>query len=194
MGPISSGLGEIYQFEVKAEPMCAPGEPDGVVLAGVPPDDGRARQRANGTLPYPHGAANDPRLVRQLSAPFGAGDRRGELLRRAAQDLPGDPRCPDSVDLLRAVGGRRASRPSEASNRNGGRRLHRPPAASSTSIRGEATRRGRWRISATVVLAHDAERHAGLPSRDVGRGRARAHDPPGRGDPRRPRAKRSSAS
>src|SRR5262245_4509733 len=28
MGPISSGLGEIYQFEVKGEPMCRPGEPD----------------------------------------------------------------------------------------------------------------------------------------------------------------------
>ena len=28
MGPISTGLGEIYQFEVKGEPMCAPGGPD----------------------------------------------------------------------------------------------------------------------------------------------------------------------
>ena len=28
MGPISSGLGEIYQFEVRGEPMCAPDEPD----------------------------------------------------------------------------------------------------------------------------------------------------------------------
>ncbi len=28
MGPISTGLGEIYQFEVKGEPRCAPGEPD----------------------------------------------------------------------------------------------------------------------------------------------------------------------
>ncbi len=28
MGPISSGLGEIYQFEVKGEPACAPGGPD----------------------------------------------------------------------------------------------------------------------------------------------------------------------
>lgn len=28
MGPISSGLGEIYQFEVRGEPMCAPGGPD----------------------------------------------------------------------------------------------------------------------------------------------------------------------
>lgn len=28
MGPISTGLGEIYQFEVKGEPMCAAGEPD----------------------------------------------------------------------------------------------------------------------------------------------------------------------
>ena len=28
MGPISSGLGEIYQFEVKGEPMCRPGGPD----------------------------------------------------------------------------------------------------------------------------------------------------------------------
>jgi len=28
MGPISSGLGEIYQFELKGEPMCPPGEPD----------------------------------------------------------------------------------------------------------------------------------------------------------------------
>ncbi|MCA9666627.1 MAG: efflux RND transporter permease subunit [Myxococcales bacterium] len=28
MGPISTGLGEIYQFEVKGEPMCKPGEPD----------------------------------------------------------------------------------------------------------------------------------------------------------------------
>ena len=28
MGPISSGLGEIYQFEVKGEPACAPGEQD----------------------------------------------------------------------------------------------------------------------------------------------------------------------
>ncbi len=30
MGPISTGLGEIYQFEVRGEPMCQP---------GVPPDD-----------------------------------------------------------------------------------------------------------------------------------------------------------
>ena len=28
MGPISTGLGEIYQFEVRGEPMCAAGEPD----------------------------------------------------------------------------------------------------------------------------------------------------------------------
>lgn len=28
LGPISTGLGEIYQFEVKGEPMCAVGEPD----------------------------------------------------------------------------------------------------------------------------------------------------------------------
>jgi cobalt-zinc-cadmium resistance protein CzcA len=28
MGPISSGLGEIYQFEVKGEPMCGEGQPD----------------------------------------------------------------------------------------------------------------------------------------------------------------------
>jgi len=28
MGPISTGLGEIYQFEVRGEPECAPGEPD----------------------------------------------------------------------------------------------------------------------------------------------------------------------
>ncbi len=28
IGPISTGLGEIYQFEVKGEPACAPGEPD----------------------------------------------------------------------------------------------------------------------------------------------------------------------
>jgi len=28
LGPISSGLGEIYQFEVRGEPMCASGEPD----------------------------------------------------------------------------------------------------------------------------------------------------------------------
>ena len=28
MGPISTGLGEIYQFEVRGEPMCPPGGPD----------------------------------------------------------------------------------------------------------------------------------------------------------------------
>ena len=28
MGPISSGLGEIYQFEVRGDPSCEPGEPD----------------------------------------------------------------------------------------------------------------------------------------------------------------------
>ncbi len=28
MGPISSGLGEIYQFEVRGEPACEPGQPD----------------------------------------------------------------------------------------------------------------------------------------------------------------------
>lgn len=28
MGPISTGLGEIYQFEVRGEPMCGPQEPD----------------------------------------------------------------------------------------------------------------------------------------------------------------------
>lgn len=28
MGPISTGLGEIYQFEVRGEPMCAPAAPD----------------------------------------------------------------------------------------------------------------------------------------------------------------------
>ncbi|MCA9530652.1 MAG: efflux RND transporter permease subunit [Myxococcales bacterium] len=28
IGPISTGLGEIYQFEVRGEPMCAAGEPD----------------------------------------------------------------------------------------------------------------------------------------------------------------------
>jgi cobalt-zinc-cadmium resistance protein CzcA len=28
MGPISTGLGEIYQFTVQGDPMCAPGEPD----------------------------------------------------------------------------------------------------------------------------------------------------------------------
>ena len=29
MGPISTGLGEIYQFTVQGHPMCPPGEPDG---------------------------------------------------------------------------------------------------------------------------------------------------------------------
>jgi cobalt-zinc-cadmium resistance protein CzcA len=29
MGPISTGLGEIYQFTVQGDPMCPPGEPDG---------------------------------------------------------------------------------------------------------------------------------------------------------------------
>lgn len=28
MGPIATGLGEIYQFEVRGEPMCAPGAAD----------------------------------------------------------------------------------------------------------------------------------------------------------------------
>ncbi|BCW93959.1 MAG: cation transporter [Thermoanaerobaculum sp.] len=28
LAPISTGLGEIYQFEVRGEPMCAPGQPD----------------------------------------------------------------------------------------------------------------------------------------------------------------------
>src|SRR5690606_22492794 len=28
LGPISTGLGEIYQFEVRGEPACAPGQPD----------------------------------------------------------------------------------------------------------------------------------------------------------------------
>ena len=28
MGPISTGLGEIYQFEVRGDPMCKPGQPD----------------------------------------------------------------------------------------------------------------------------------------------------------------------
>jgi heavy metal efflux system protein len=28
MGPVTTGLGEIYQFEVRGEPMCRPGEPD----------------------------------------------------------------------------------------------------------------------------------------------------------------------
>jgi cobalt-zinc-cadmium resistance protein CzcA len=28
MGPISTGLGEIYQFEVKGDPVCKPGQPD----------------------------------------------------------------------------------------------------------------------------------------------------------------------
>ncbi|MCP4660173.1 MAG: efflux RND transporter permease subunit, partial [bacterium] len=28
IGPISTGLGEIYQFEVKGEPACSPGKPD----------------------------------------------------------------------------------------------------------------------------------------------------------------------
>ena len=28
MGPISSGLGEIYQFEVRGDPSCAPEGPD----------------------------------------------------------------------------------------------------------------------------------------------------------------------
>jgi len=28
LGPISSGLGEIYQFEVRGDPMCEPGQPD----------------------------------------------------------------------------------------------------------------------------------------------------------------------
>lgn len=32
MGPLSSGLGEIYQFEVRGEPMCQPGTPGGKVL------------------------------------------------------------------------------------------------------------------------------------------------------------------
>lgn len=33
MGPISSGLGEIYQFEVKSESVCARGEPDTVACS-----------------------------------------------------------------------------------------------------------------------------------------------------------------
>ncbi len=38
MGPISTGLGEIYQFEVRGEPMCSPQELDDVVVADVPSD------------------------------------------------------------------------------------------------------------------------------------------------------------
>ncbi len=33
MGPISTGLGEIYQFEVRGEPMCSPAEPDQASVA-----------------------------------------------------------------------------------------------------------------------------------------------------------------
>ena len=39
MGPISTGLGEIYQFEVRGEPMCADGAPAASLGAGVPPDE-----------------------------------------------------------------------------------------------------------------------------------------------------------
>ena len=38
MGPISTGLGEIYQFEVRGEPMCPPGEPPDIGQAGAPED------------------------------------------------------------------------------------------------------------------------------------------------------------
>ena len=45
MGPISTGLGEIYQFEVRGEPMCPPGETGDADVAGIssgrtPSDDG----------------------------------------------------------------------------------------------------------------------------------------------------------
>ena len=64
MGPISTGLGEIYQFEVRGEPMCA---------------DGSARHRR---LLHADGAAHDPRLVRQRPTALGAGHRRGQFVRR----------------------------------------------------------------------------------------------------------------
>ena len=40
MGPISTGLGEIYQFEVRGEPMCPPAEPGALTEAGASQEDG----------------------------------------------------------------------------------------------------------------------------------------------------------
>ena len=64
MGPIATGLGEIYQFEVRGDPMCPPAGPD--------------RNR----LLHAHGAANHPRLVRCLPTKGCAWRCRDQYVRR----------------------------------------------------------------------------------------------------------------
>ena len=67
MGPISTGLGEIYQFEV------------------------------GGAEYFAHGAALDPRVGHRLQAQVGARSRRGEHLRRRAEDVRGAARSEQAV-------------------------------------------------------------------------------------------------
>ena len=62
MGPITTGLGEIYQFVVR------------------------------GDRPLADGARGDARLVHRAAAAHGARRRRGQQLRRRGQAVPGRPR------------------------------------------------------------------------------------------------------
>ena len=146
MGPISSGLGEIYQFEVRGEP------------------DVSGRRTGHRVVLHADGAAYHSRLDRQLPAAIGARHRRGELLRRRAQDLPGDDRSRPPRGL-RPLGGD-VFEALEANNRNvgGGYIAHQ---GEQYLVRGEGLVAGLEDIG-NVVLAHD-EHGTPVYVHDIGR-------------------------
>ena len=81
MGPISTGLGEIYMFAVEAKP-------------------GRAQRRRRAL--YLDRPADDPGLDHQAAAAHRAGRRRGQLDRRLREAVPRAARS-DAPDGLQAV-------------------------------------------------------------------------------------------
>ena len=137
MGPISTGLGEIYQFEVKGEGHVA------------------------------DGAAHDPRLGHRLTAEVRARRRRGQRLRRRAQDLPGPARrLQQLVAYDLAIG--EVFEALERQQRQRRRRLHRSTRGEQYLIRGEGLVHSLEDIGNIVVASR---RTTGTPIyvRDLGR-------------------------
>ena len=158
MGPISSGLGEIFQYSVEAP--------------GARPD----------------GAADPPGLGGQAAAPLGPRRRRGELLRRPREAVPGPRPAGGARQVQRhAPPGVRGARRQQ---RQQGRRLHRQG--------GRAVRDPRRRPG--PGHRPDPEHRRGEPRRRARarprprRGHGRRRDPPGRRHARTARARRSPAS
>jgi cobalt-zinc-cadmium resistance protein CzcA len=115
LGPISTGLGEIYLWTVEADEGAT--KPDGAL--------------------YAHGSARDPGLGHQAPAAQCGGRDRDQLHRRLRQGIPGGAAAAKAGGLWFHAG--RYRRGAGAQQRQRGRRLYRAPGRAVSD-----PRRGRW--------------------------------------------------